>query len=119
MIRDVLKSQSGLTIIEILIASIIFMIGFSTLILLMNSSLVKFSARELLQADQLGDEIMAQTVTNRDTTSFDTIVTRFKVAYLVERRVTLTEKLAEVSLTVSRASQNRKILELYDAFVVR
>ena len=119
MTRPLLKSQSGLTIIEILIASIIFMIGFSTLILLMNSSLVKFSARELMQADQLADEMMARTLTNRDTTSFDTIVTRSNVAYLMEQRVTVTERLAGVSLTVSRDKQNRKIVEVYDAFVLR
>ena len=119
MKRYILQSQYGLTIIEILIASVIFMIGFSTLILLMNSSLVKFSARELLQADQLVDEMMARTLTDWDTTSFDTIITRANVAYLVERRVTVAERLAEVSLTVSRDKQNRKIVELYDAFVVR
>jgi Tfp pilus assembly protein PilV len=119
MKRYILQSQFGLTIIEILIASIIFMIGFSTLIILMNSSLVKFSAREMMQADQLADEMMARTLTERDTTSFDTIISRSDVVYLVEKRATVAGKLAEVSLTVSRESQNRKIVELYDALVLR
>jgi Tfp pilus assembly protein PilV len=119
MSRRLLASQSGLTVIEILIASVIFMIGFSTLIMLMNSSLVRFSARELLQADQVAQELMSRAVADRDKTSMDTIVTRSRVAFRVERRVVVAERLAGVSLTVYRERQNRKIVELYDAFVVR
>jgi Tfp pilus assembly protein PilV len=119
MKRRILSSQSGLTVIEILIASVIFMVGFSTLILLMNSTLVKFSARELMQADQLSQEIMSQTLTDRDTTSIDTVITRSKVAFRVERRVSIADHLVGVSLVIYREKQNRKIVELYDAFVLR
>ncbi len=119
MSRSILTSQSGLTVIEILIAAVIFMVGFSTLILLMNSSLVRFSAKELMQADQLAQEMMTRTLADRDTTSIDTVITRSRVAFRVERRVSIAEHLAGVSLTVYREKQNRKIVELYDAFVLR
>jgi len=119
MKRRILASQSGLTVIEILIAAVIFMIGFSTLLMLLNSTLVKFSAKEILQADQVGAEMMASTLTEKDTVSIDTIITRPRVAFRVERRVLMSEHLAGISVTVYRERQNRKIVELYDAFVLR
>jgi len=119
MKRTLLTRQGGMTVVEILIASIIFMVGFSTLILLMNSTLVKFSAREIVQADSLAEEIMTKSLADRDTTSFDSTIERGRVAYRVTRRSTVEEGLAGLSVTVYRAKQDRKLIELYDAFVLR
>jgi Tfp pilus assembly protein PilV len=119
MTRRILASQSGLTVIEILIAAVIFMIGFSTLIMLLNSTLVKFSAKEMLQADQVSAEIMTRTLAQKDTISIDTIITRSIVTFRVERRVSIRDNLAGVSVSIYRERQNRRIVELYDAFVLR
>ena len=112
-----LLRQDGMTVIEVLIAAIIFMVGFSTLILLMNSTLIKFSAREILQADNLAQEVMAKSLADRDTTSIDSVFEVAGVAYRVTRSATIEPDLAGISVTVYRAKQNRKIIELYDAFV--
>lgn len=119
MKRALLKQQDGMTVVEILIASIIFMVGFSTLILLMNSTLIKFSTREIVQSDSLAEETMARSIAHRDTTSFDSTIERGGVAYRVTRTSTVGDGLVGMNITVYRAKQNRKIIELYDAFVLR
>ena len=113
-----LRDQSGITLIEILIAAVIFMIGFSTLILLMNSTLVKFSTRELLHTNQLANEVMATSLALRDTTAMDTTLTRGGVEYRVTRRVSVEDHLVRISVDVLRAREDRKITELYDAFAI-
>jgi len=86
---------------------------------LMNSTLVKFSARELLQAGQLAHEVMTQSLAEEDTTTFDSILIRSGISYRVTRQSTVTDNLAGITVTVYRARQDRKIIELYDAFIVR
>ena len=113
-----LGNQSGITLIEILIAAVIFMIGFSTLILLMNSTLVKFSTKELLHANLLADEIMITSIALQDSTNMDTTVVRGGVEYRVTRRASVEERLVGISVEVWRAREDRKITELYDAFAV-
>jgi len=113
-----LLRQDGMTVIEVLIAAIIFMAGFSTLILLMNSTLIKFSAREILQADNLAEEVMAKSLADQDTTSTDSVFEVAGVAYRVTRNVGIEPDLAGISVTVYRAKQSRKIVKLYDAFVI-
>jgi Tfp pilus assembly protein PilV len=114
-----LHNQSGMTVIEVLIAAVVFMVGFSTLILLMNSSLVKFSASELLHANNLAHESMTVSIATGDTTSIDTVITRSGIAYRLTQEVNITDDLVGLSITVYRHKQERKILELYDAFVSR
>ncbi len=114
-----LYDQAGMTVIEVLIAAVVFMVGFSTLILLMNSSLVKFSASELLHANNLAREVITISAAARDTTSIDTVITRSGIAYRLTRQVTVSDNLVGLSITVYRHKQERKIIELYDAFVSR
>jgi hypothetical protein len=108
-----------MTIIEVLIAAVIFMIGFSTLILLMNSTLVKFSAKDLLQADHLAHEVMITTLSVQDTTAMDTVLYKSKVAFRIQREIEIKGQLAGVSIIVYRDKQDKKIVELYDAFIIR
>ena len=117
--RSILRQESGLTIIEILVSVVIFMIGFSTVIALLDSSLVKFSTRELVLADNVSDEIMTMTIAFQDTTSLDTLVTRSQLHFRVRRGIELDGSLARVILSVSRERTNKKIVELYSVFRVR
>ncbi len=114
-----LHNQAGMTVIEVLIAAVVFMVGFSTLILLMNSSLVKFSASELLHANNLAHEIMTISTAATDTTHVDTVITRSGIAYRVTQQATVTDGLVGLSISVYRHKHERKIIELYDAFVSR
>ena len=116
--RRRLTGQSGMTIIEILVALVIFMAGFSILIALMNSTLLKFSTKELLVADNLASEWTALAVADQDTTKIDTVVVRSGMQFRVVKNVELTDRIAAVTITVSRAKQTRQLVELCDAFVV-
>jgi Tfp pilus assembly protein PilV len=117
--RKLIAQQSGMTVIEVLIAAVIFMVGFSTLILLMNSTLVKFSAKELLQADNLAHEMMIRSLADHDTTLLDSTILRSKGAYRVTRQAIVSDGLAAISIVVYRDRQDRKIIELYNAFIIR
>jgi Tfp pilus assembly protein PilV len=113
-----LRSQSGVTILEVLIASVIFMVGFTTLVALINSTLLKFSTKELTTAGAAAQEVMLLTIANADTTSFDTTQVFSGVRYRVARSVTRRDNLACVRIIVSRPRTTTKIVDLYDAFAL-
>ena len=118
MVKTKFESEAGMTIVEILVAIVIFMAGFSVLIALMNSTLLRFSTRELLAADNLAHEVAILTTSTADTTSIDSVIERSGLEFRVLRRVTLEGKLADVTVSVIRNKQEKKIIELYDAFTL-
>lgn len=113
-----ITGESGITIIEILIAVVIFMAGFSVLIALMNGTLIRFSTKELLTADNLAHEVIVETLAANDTTTVDTSIVRSGLQFRVVKTVEVEPRLAKVSVTVFRQKNNRKLTELYDAFVL-
>lgn len=116
--KNRLAQKSGMTIIEILVAIVIFMAGFSILIALMSSTLVRFSTKELLAADNLAREVMTVATAEQDTTRSDTVIVRSGMQFRVLKEVKIENRLAEVTITVSRTKQARKLAELYNAFVL-
>ena len=118
MVKVRLESETGMTIVEILVAIVIFMAGFSVLIALMNSTLLRFSTRKLLAADNLAHEVTVLTTSTADTTPIDSVIERSGLEFRVLRRVTLEGKLAEVTVSVIRNGQEKKIVELNDAFIL-
>ncbi len=116
--RRILRDESGVTIVEVLVASVVFMVGFSILIGLLNSSLVRFSTQELLFANSLADETMTNTMAVTDTTAMDTVVTRSGLSFRVKRSVSIESTLASACVTIYREKNNRKIIELCNAFII-
>lgn len=114
----VVKSESGFTIIEVLIASVIFMIGFSMLVALLNNTLLKFSTEELLAGGNVGREAMLMAVSVADTTACDTIFENSGIKFRVVRQVAVRDGLAGVQITVYRQKNSKEILRLYDEFVL-
>lgn len=113
-----IRSQSGVTIIEVLISSVIFMIGFTTLVALINSTLLKFSTKEMITGAALGQSVMYQSIANRDTIALDTVVSQSGIQYRVERQVSHSGNLLSISVAVSRSTSKRQIVQLYDALAV-
>ncbi len=113
-----LSSESGLTLLEVLIAAVIFMIGFSLLMALLNSTLLKFSTKELITASAIGKEAMLQAISTADTTSSSSTVQESGIRYRVEKAIIVSDRLAGVTITVFRQKHDKKIIQLYDEFLV-
>jgi Tfp pilus assembly protein PilV len=113
-----LKTQSGMTILEVLIASVIFMVGFTTLVALLNSTLLKFSTKELSTAGAAAQEVMFRSVAQIDTTALDTTQVFSGVSYRVMRRVIRRGNLAAVQVIVYRPRTMTRIVDLYDAIAI-
>jgi Tfp pilus assembly protein PilV len=118
MKMDRIRSQSGVTIIEVLISSVIFMIGFTTLVALINSTLLKFSTKEVITGAALGQSVILESLANRDTLPLDTVLVQSGIQYRVERQVSHSANLMSISVTVSRSKTKRQIVQLYDALAI-
>ncbi len=112
------SQQAGFTLVEVLIAAVIFMVGFSILIGLLNSSLNKFSIKEMQLANNLARSTMTSTLAMADTAFLDSVVERSNISFRVRRSVEIGDGLASVLVTVSREKNNKKIIELYNAFLI-
>jgi len=111
-----LSNQSGLTIIEVLISAVVFMIGFSLLIALLNSTLVRLSTKETEIANRLAEERMLLSIENQETTNLDTTITRSCLKFLVYRKVESEGNIVAVSIAVARLNRDKTIIELYNEY---
>jgi Tfp pilus assembly protein PilV len=116
--KRLLKTRSGMTILEVLIASVIFMVGFTTLVALLNSTLLKFSTKELSTAGAAAQEVMNRSLAQIDTTALDTMQVFSGVKYRVIRKVIRRGNLAAIKVTVYRPKTETKIVDLYDALAI-
>ena len=112
-----LKANSGVTIIEVLISAVVFMIGFSLLISLLNGTLIRISTEEINTADCLAEEVMTATVSVKDTSALDLTLVRSGRQYRVRRTTVVTDGLAKVSVMVSRDRTNKQLIHLYNEFL--
>jgi Tfp pilus assembly protein PilV len=119
MIVGRLKSKRGLTIIEVLISAVVFMIGFSMLVAVVNSTLLKFSTADMNHANAIAQEVMALTCAYRDTLRLDSTVARLDIDYRLTREVVIKDDLAAVSITVSRVKSGRVLIRLYNECTIR
>ena len=114
--KRLLTDSGGFTIMEVLVAAVVFMAGFSIMVALLSSTLAKFSSRELVLASTIAREQMITTVSIRDTTQLDTTVTRSGITFELKRRISVNDGLAKVSVAVSRQRTDRKVVDLYSEF---
>jgi Tfp pilus assembly protein PilV len=113
-----LPVQSGFTIIEVLIAAVIFMIGFSLLMSLLSSTILRFSTKEILAATNTAQQVMLYAVSASDTTSCDTVLENSGIRFRVIRQATVTGGLACMQVAVYRLKRSDEIIRLYDEFTV-
>jgi Tfp pilus assembly protein PilV len=113
-----LRNCAGFTIVEVLVAALVFVVGFSVLVNLLNSTLIKFSTEGITEASLLAHEIMTETTATEDTTSLDTLIRGSHLSWRVNRTVCVDSKLAQVTVSVYREKRDKKMIELYNAFIL-
>lgn len=108
------KSNSGFTIIEVLISSVVFMIGFSMLIALLNVTLAKFSTKELLAGTAVGKQVVYETLALSDSTSCDTIIQNSGLHFRVARQFSTRGDMVRIEVIVYRLKKAKEIVRFYD-----
>jgi type II secretory pathway component PulJ len=112
-----IKPEQGFTLIEVLIAAVVFMLGFSLLVVLLNNTLVRTSSEELILASDIGREFTLRAITLADTSACDSLVQRAELHFRVVKQVEIDGQLAKLSVTVYRQKTNKQIVNVYDEFL--
>ena len=118
MRNRILNSKSGFTLLEVLIASVVFMIGFSLVVILLNSTLVKLSLKEITLTNSIGEEYMDIYSICPDNSELDTTITRSGIKFHIKRQIQNEDMLSKVHLVILREKTDKKLLELYDEIFV-
>ena len=118
MRRNILTNQSGFSIIEVLIGATVFMIGFGALVLMLNNVFAKFSIEELQVANVTSQKVMAETILAGDTIPCDSSIVCSGLRLNVKKTVIVEENLARVSVSVFRESTGKRLVKLYNEFVI-
>ena len=113
-----LKNESGFTILEVMIAATVFMIGFAVMISLLDTTISRASTKELFISSSIADEMMIETILVKDTTSLDTVITQGNISYDVKKISRVHDKLVEISITVTRRNTGKKLIELHNEFIL-
>ncbi len=117
MKKSPLSKSSGFTIIEVLVSAVVFMIGFSILVTLLNTTLNKFSIQELEQASCIGEDFMNHTIVMKDTINLDTIINRSGIKFKVTKQIQIDNDLARISIHVFRETSGELVIDLYNEFI--
>ncbi|MBK7143316.1 MAG: hypothetical protein IPH75_14675 [bacterium] len=107
-----------MTIIEVLVAAAVFMIGFSLLIALVSNSTAKFSTRELTLGRYLAQQTVTLSQARLDTLSGDTTVQMSGLQFSVARRIELDGRLAKVHVTVTRTKTGSLLADFYGEYAL-
>lgn len=111
-------NQRGMTIIEVLVAAAVFMIGFSLLIALVSNSTAKFSTRELTFGRYLAKQAITLSQARSDTLSTDSTVQMSGLQFSVARRIELDGRLAMIRVTVTRTKTGSLLADFYSEYVL-
>ncbi len=113
-----INNNFGFSIIEVLIGAIVFMIGFSLLITMLNNVFVKFSTKEMKQASDIASEQMYYSLYSHNTNNLDTIIVKSGISYKLIKNIKNENNLAKVTISVARAKTNKEIIKLYNEFII-
>jgi len=109
-----IASQKGLTILEVLIASTIFMIGFVIMTFLLGELIGKYSSKDRVIALNLAQKYMETTLAQNDFTDLDEIREESKISFRIIRRIELKPGLAVIRINIIRDSSGKVLTTLYD-----
>jgi hypothetical protein len=113
-----IQTQGGFTIIEVLMSAIIFMIGFSILVFMLNQIVANYSVRDITTANRLASTVMEKSFQFQETLSLDTVIVVTDVAYRVQKSVRVDDGLAAVTVKVMRRHQSEALCTFYGEFLV-
>ncbi|MEP0827187.1 MAG: hypothetical protein HRF51_01580 [bacterium] len=106
-------NNRGLTILEVLIASAIFMVGFSLMVFLLNQLISGFSLKEYVAAYQLASNTMELTLASGEFVEEQTVETVTGNRFLVEQLVTQEGALSKVRINILRPQNKKLLVTLY------
>lgn len=109
-----INRQIGLTLLEVLIASTVFMIGFSIMVFLLNQMLGRYSSKEMVTAYQIAKDEMEMTIITEDYKTLSKTEEKGKINFIVERIISEREHLVSIRINVLRQKTNRLLVTLYD-----
>lgn len=112
----VLKSESGFTILEVLVGAFIFFLGFSILIFLLSRMMINYSIDDISTANRIASNYMESTIVSKDTLSFTTFEVDDNVKYQIDKTAQVENNFARISIKVKRYSGTKTLSELYYEF---
>lgn len=118
-IKADINSQGGFTIIEVLVGAVVFMIGFSLLVFLLNQLITRQSIRDITTATHIASETMERAIVFHDTLSVDTTMVVSGISFRLEKKVRLDSGLASVRLQVYRLHELKELCRMYGEFDTR
>jgi hypothetical protein len=114
-----IQSAKGLTIIEVLIASAVFMIGFSIMVFLLGDLIGKQSPKDLISASQIAKEEMELTLVSAEINDHNELKEIAGVEYRVEQIVDSEENLYKIRVNIYRAKTAKLLVSIYNEKYVR
>lgn len=118
MNRQIVKNESGFTILEILVGAFLFFLGFSILVFMLSRMMANYSIDDISTANRIAANHLETAIVEKDTLSFTAIEVDDNVKYLVEKTTQVKENLAGVTIKVSRQSKAKTLSELYYEFSI-
>ncbi|GEM_PF-1227939 len=112
-------NEKGFSLIEILIASAIFMIGFTLLMFLLNNATTNFSYKEKSTALNLAREYMDAALLSNELESIDATVMVSNIKYRVIQDIDREDSLININIFIIRESTNRELITLYAEKTIR
>lgn len=111
--KSVKGAESGFTILEVLVAATVFLVGLSLLISLLNTTLGRLGTDDLEAAGALAKSAILTASVGTDAAAVDTVLVCSGKKYHLHRTITTNGRLVGVMVTVQRHKQTRLLVNAY------
>jgi Tfp pilus assembly protein PilV len=113
------RTAAGLTIIEVLFASVVFMIGTGIIACLIGTVTTRYSLNDHIEALDLARASMEQTLAADDYSDTVYAAQGAESNYRIERLIMIRENLICIRINVAKFAENRLLVTLYDEKYIR
>jgi len=111
--KPLANSESGFTILEVLVAATVFLIGLSLMISLLNTTLARLGSDDLASAGAIARSAMHAALSVADTPSVDSVVVVSGKKYQLHRSVKRENRVVGITVSIQRYKQTRVLMTLY------
>jgi len=109
-----IRTQRGLTILEVLIASTVFMIGFIIMTFLLGELFSKYSSRDRVIALNLAQKYMEATMVQNEFTDLNDVREESGIAFRIVRKIEAETGLITIRISIIRDSSGKVLVTLYN-----